>query len=223
MPLAPVTGTPTAQVSGTDPDGAHWTLKLYGPGTLNVVDANGNAFTKATTNTPDSINTITVGGSSTIETRLVGTVTPAPDGNSNVYFENLVVTPTGQLGKIDSGQVNNIKHAAARHRRHRHARFLHGPYRHHQAEHGLAAAHRRRNWPGYMNIPGGVINLRFGGVDADLHATRRDAAEPDRAEQRVRHRPRPAARHRHQRHRQQRHDHRPGQYDRGLAAPSRTW
>ena len=36
-------------------------------------------------------------------------MTPAPDGNSNVYFENLVVTPTGQLGKIDSGQVTNFK------------------------------------------------------------------------------------------------------------------
>src|SRR4051794_19552685 len=98
LPVAKVTGPPTAQVSGTDPDGAHWTLKLYGPGTLNVVDANGNAFTKATSNTPDSINTITVGGSNTSSTRLVGTVTPAPDGNSNVYFENLAVTPTGQLG-----------------------------------------------------------------------------------------------------------------------------
>ncbi len=104
-----VTGQPTAQVSGTDPDGAHWTLRLYGPGTLNVVDQNGNAFTKATANTPDSIDTITVGGSITSETRLVGTVTPAPDGNSNVYFQNLIVTPTGELGKIDTGQVTNFQ------------------------------------------------------------------------------------------------------------------
>src|SRR5579884_1668768 len=78
LPIAPVGGKPTAQVSGTDPDGAHWTLKLYGPGTLNVVDTAGNAFSKVTNNTPDSIGTITVGGSNTTQTRLVGTVTPAP-------------------------------------------------------------------------------------------------------------------------------------------------
>src|SRR5215468_6154472 len=68
LPLAKATGHPTAQVSGTDPDGARWTLKLYGPGSLNVVDANGNAFTKATSNTPDSINTITIGGANTTQT-----------------------------------------------------------------------------------------------------------------------------------------------------------
>ena len=165
LPLAPVSGTPTAQVSGTDLDGAHWTLKLYGPGTLNVVDSSGNAFTKATANTPDSINTITVGGSITSQTRLVGTVTPAPDGNAHVYFENLVVTPTGELGKIDPGQVNNFT----------------------QQQLGIAAIdmpdfymahtdtakpstasplHTTAQLAGYMNIPGGVINLRFGGVDA---------------------------------------------------------
>ncbi len=163
---APVTGKPSAQVSGTDPDGAHWTLKLYGPGTLNVVDSAGNAFIKGNKNTPDSIDTITVGGSITTETRLVGTVTPAPDGASNVYFENLSVTPTGELGRIDSGQVNNFK----------------------QQQLGIAAidmpdfylAHTNTTKPstasplhstaqlaGSINIPGGVINLRFGGVNAD--------------------------------------------------------
>lgn len=165
LPLAPVTGNPTAEVSGTDPDGAHWTLKLYGPGSLNVVNTNGQAFTRTTSNTPSSIDTITVGGAITSETRLVGTVTPAPDGDSNVYFQNLVVTPTGELGKIDTGQINNFR----------------------QQQLGIAAidmpdfymAHTETTKPsaasplhtsamlaGYINIPGGVINLRFGGVDA---------------------------------------------------------
>ncbi len=170
LPLAPVTGHPTAQVSGTDPSGAHWTLKLYGPGTLNVVDAAGNAFSKATANTPDLINTITVGGSVTSETRLVGTVTPAPNGDSNVYFQNLLVTPSGSQGRIDQGQVNNFR----------------------QQQLGIAAidmpnfymAHTSTTLPattspvhstaqlaGYINIPGGVINLRFGGVDATYTPT----------------------------------------------------
>src|SRR6185437_7134869 len=94
---APATGKPTAQVSGTEPNGVHWTLKLYGPGTLNVVDSNGNAFTKATQNTPDYINTITVGGANSTSTRLVGTTVPAPNGDATVHFQNLVVTPTGGL------------------------------------------------------------------------------------------------------------------------------
>jgi hypothetical protein len=159
-------GTPTAQVSGTDPDGAHWTLRLYGPGTLNVVDQNGTPFTKANSNTPDSIDTITVGGTDNTTSRLVGTVTPAPDGNSNVYFQNLVVTPSGQLGKIDLGQVSNFR----------------------QQQLGISAidipdfylAHTETAKPstassvhtgaelaGQIQVPGGVQNLRFGGVEAD--------------------------------------------------------
>src|SRR5262249_44278060 len=73
-------GKPTATVSGTDPDGASWTLRLYGPGTLNVVDANGTAFTAANRTTPRLIDTITVAGSITSETRLVGTVIPSASG-----------------------------------------------------------------------------------------------------------------------------------------------
>src|ERR1700739_1149423 len=94
-------GTPTAQVSGTDPDGTYWTLRLYGPGTLNVVDKNGNPFTKATANTPHSIDTIAVAGANTSLTRLVGTVIPTASGIAAVYFNNLVVSATGALGKID--------------------------------------------------------------------------------------------------------------------------
>ena len=94
-------------------------------------------------------------------------MTAAPNGNSNVYFENLVVTPTGALSKIDPGQVSNNA----------------------QPQLGIAAidmpdfymAHTDTSKPstgsplhtnaelaGYINIPGGVINLRFGGVNADF-------------------------------------------------------
>ena len=60
--LSAISTVPTATVSGTDIKGDRWTLTLYGPGTLNVVDANGNAFTKDSANTPDEIDTITVSG-----------------------------------------------------------------------------------------------------------------------------------------------------------------
>ena len=46
--LSSLSTTPSATVSGTDIKGDRWTLTLYGPGTLNVVDQNGNAFTPAT-------------------------------------------------------------------------------------------------------------------------------------------------------------------------------
>ncbi len=164
--LSSIYGTPTAQVSGTDPSGAHWKLRLYGPGTLNVVDQNGTAFTKATANTPDLIHTITVGGSITSQTRLVGTVTPGANGADQVYFQNLVVTPSGMLPKIDQQQVNNF----------------------HIVQDGILAidmpnfwmAHTSTTKPsgaslihstaqsaGEIYIPGGVITLRFGGVNAD--------------------------------------------------------
>ncbi|MGP0070176.1 MAG: hypothetical protein ACLQGP_42080, partial [Isosphaeraceae bacterium] len=167
-------GTPTAVVRGTDPDGAQWTLRLYGPGTLNVVDQNGIAFSRSSQSTMDSIDQITVGGAITSETKLVGTVTPAPDGNANVYFQNLIVPPTGELGKIDTGQVSNFR----------------------TQQNGIASidmpdfylAHTSSTLPkttstihttasggtvfqaGWINIPGGVTTLRFGGVDADYAA-----------------------------------------------------
>lgn len=159
-------GTPTAQVSGTDPSGAHWTLRLYGPGTLNVVDQNGNAFTKAGSNTPDSINTITVAGANNSQTRLVGTVVPAPDGNANVYFENLNVTPTGELGKIDAGAVSNLRTQQLG------IASIDMPnfYLAHTSTtkpSSPSAIHTSAMSAGIINIPGGINTLRFGGVNAD--------------------------------------------------------
>ena len=181
--LSSAYGQPTAVVRGTDPDGAQWTLRLYGPGTLNVVDQNGAAFTKETGNTLDSISTITVGGAITSETKLVGTVTPAPDGNSNVYFQNLVVTPTGELGKIDTGQVSNFR----------------------IQQNGIASidmpdfylAHTDSTLPsitstihsgpvkqaGLIDIPAGITTLRFGGVNADYTPNGGDSAQPVGPEQ----------------------------------------
>src|ERR1700722_4481643 len=99
----------TQVVRGTDPDGAQWTLKLYGPGALSVVGVNGDTFDASTQNQTESILTITVAGSISTETRLVGTVRPNSGGDANVFFENLNVTNTGELGKIDVGQVSNFR------------------------------------------------------------------------------------------------------------------
>jgi hypothetical protein len=157
----------TAVVRGMDPDGAQWTLRLYGPGALNVVGTDGDVFTRQTGDLQESINTITVAGAITTQTRLVATVYPNPTTkNAKVYFENLIVTQTGELGKIDAGQVSNFR----------------------SVQNGILAvdmpdfylAHTETSKPsvasqihssamsaGEIYIPQGVINLRFGGVDVN--------------------------------------------------------
>ena len=158
--------TLTQVVRGTDPDGAQWTLKLYGPGALNVVGTNGDTFDSTTQNLAESIMTITVAGSISTETRLVGTVKPNSGGDANVYFENLNVTNTGELGKIDVGQVSNFR------------TVQNGIYAIDMPDFYLA--HTQTSAPdteslihiaaksaGQINIPEGVNILRFGGVDVD--------------------------------------------------------
>ncbi len=55
VPKGLPTEAASAVVRGTDPDGAQWTLRLYGPGTLNVVGTNGDVFTRST-GEPDGID-----------------------------------------------------------------------------------------------------------------------------------------------------------------------
>jgi hypothetical protein len=104
--LSSLSTTPSASVSGTDTKGDRWTLTLFGPGTLNVVDSTGTAFTKATQNTPDDINTITVSGTVTSQSRLVGKVTFVPTGSDGrVFFQQLTIDNTGAYGRVDPNLV----------------------------------------------------------------------------------------------------------------------
>ncbi len=156
----------TAVVRGEDPDGAQWTIRLYGPGALNVVGTNGDVFTRSTGGMQESIDTITVAGAITTATRLVATVKPTATGEARVFFQNLIVSPTGELGKIDVGQVSNFR----------------------SVQNGILAvdmpnfylAHTEITKPstaslihtgamsaGQIYIPQGVLTLRFGGVDVD--------------------------------------------------------
>ena len=104
--LSSLSTVPTATVSGTDSKGDRWTLTLYGPGTLNVVDKNGNAFTPANKFTPDDINTITVSGTITAESRLVGKVTSVPaNSDGRVFFQQLTIDNTGEYGQLNPALV----------------------------------------------------------------------------------------------------------------------
>ncbi len=167
VPKSQPTQAATAVVRGMDPDGAMWTLSLYGPGALNVVGVDGDTFTRQTGTLQESIDTITVAGANTIATRLVARVYPDPTTrNAKVFFQNLIITPTGELGKIDEGQVSNFR----------------------TVNNGILAvdmpnfylAHTEPTKPssaslihtsamsaGQIYIPQGVLTLRFGGVDVD--------------------------------------------------------
>lgn len=103
--LSSYSTTPSATVSGTDADGDKWTLTLYGPGTMNVVDKNGEAFTRANADTPDLINTITVAGTVTHSSRLVGRVEKSASGDGKVFFQNLNIQNNGAFDQIDANWV----------------------------------------------------------------------------------------------------------------------
>ena len=105
--LSSLSTVPTATVSGTDTKGDKWTLTLYGPGTLNVVDKNGTAFTPANQFTPDDISTITVSGTITSESRLVGKVNYVPaNSDGRVFFQQLTINNTGEYGQLNPALVH---------------------------------------------------------------------------------------------------------------------
>ncbi|MFO0888751.1 MAG: hypothetical protein U0790_06340 [Isosphaeraceae bacterium] len=161
----------SAQVSGVDPQGDRWTLTLYGPGTMNVVDENGQAFTRANQNDPREINTITVSGTITATSRLVGRVTPGASGDGKVFFQTMNIEPTGAYSQIDDNRV--IPRAST-------------------PQNGISAVDMPHFWLGHtstteptfnsqlhsgffvagaINAAEGIQNLRFGGVDTTFTPT----------------------------------------------------
>jgi hypothetical protein len=163
--------TLTAIAKGTDPDGAQWTLRLYGPGALSVTGTNGDVFDRSTQSMTELIQSITVGGSISSETRLVGTVKANPtNGASRVYFENLLVTNSGELGKIDVGQVSNFRTV----QNGINAIDMPDFYLAHTETTAPATGsliHTTAMSAGAIFIPGGVNTIRFGGVDVNFTPT----------------------------------------------------
>ena len=85
----------TRMISGTDVDGDRWTLKLNGPGVLDVRDKNGNAPTGTT---PFTIDTITLASTDSNQTHLIGKVTKAAGGDGRVFFRSML--ETGGRGRL---------------------------------------------------------------------------------------------------------------------------
>jgi hypothetical protein len=135
-------------VSGVDTEGDAWTLRLIGPGSIQVTkqpDANGNPT--ALTD-PSEINTITILGTDPLETRLVGTVVPSGTGTGQVFFQTLTeVTNPSFKGTGGNGLLS-----------------IDMP----QFYLGLTANTAPTSSSGVepsINIPDGVATLDFGGVD----------------------------------------------------------
>jgi len=183
--LSSLSTVPSATVSGTDTKGDRWTLTLYGPGTLNVVDKNGNAFTPANQYTPDDINTITVSGTITAESRLVGKVTYVPaSSDGRVFFQQLTIDNTGEYGQLNPalvrprastpqngiaavdmpdfwlGDTSGLTPSAT-------LNFPKSNF------HSVATATGTTQFflPGGINAPEGINTLRFGGVDTTFTPT----------------------------------------------------
>src|SRR5271157_5336144 len=112
--LSSLSTHPSASVTGTDTQGDVWTLTLFGPGTLNVVDQQGTAF--PATNGSDNgkpnvipvgeeqdINTIIVSGTVTSESRLVGKLVKEGTGSGagKVFFQQLTIDNTGEYGQLN--------------------------------------------------------------------------------------------------------------------------
>ncbi len=134
-------------VSGVDSKGDAFVLNLIGPGSIRVTkqpDAAGNAT--ALTDRSE-IETITIAGTDSLRTRLVGTVTPAAGSDGRVFFQTFTELANRNLQGGNSGLLSidmpNF--------------WL-----------GLTAATAPTTTSGTepaINIPDGVSTLRFGGVD----------------------------------------------------------
>ncbi len=135
-------------VTGMDSKGDTWTLKLIGPGALNVTKQNDSSGNPAPLNSATDINTITVAGTDPLASRLVGTVKPAAGSDGKVYFQTFT-----QLGdnseRVSSGlgmlsiSMPNFWLASTT----------------------PASSSTTTPTTPSMSIPDGVSTLKFGGVD----------------------------------------------------------
>lgn len=84
----------SAVVSGTDAKGDAWTLRMIGPGQLAVTKQNGPDNKPGALDSATDINTITIGGTNPLTSKLVGVVTrKGPNSDGRVFFQNLVQLP----------------------------------------------------------------------------------------------------------------------------------
>ena len=81
-------------VSGIDSKGDAWTLRLIGPGQISVIKQNGSDGKPAALASATDINSITIGGTDPLTSRVVGVVTrKGANSDGRVFFQTLNQLP----------------------------------------------------------------------------------------------------------------------------------
>lgn len=135
-------------VRGVDFDGDVWTLRLIGPGDLRVNNQADAAGIEIPLGEPAAIDQITVGGTAPLASRLEGRVRKAPGGDGKVFFQQFTHVGAQTTRNNDPAGITTIDMP----------NFWLGRTGTTAPAAGEAA--------GSIDIPQGVITLRFGGVDA---------------------------------------------------------
>lgn len=125
-------------VQGVDTDGDTYTLKLFGPGDLAVVNQNQVPLGQAAL-----IKSITIGGANPGATKLVGVVNKSATGDGKVFFQSLSETPS---------ESNTLGVGV-------------GTYSVDMPNFWLGATNPAATTPGSIEFADGIVSLRFGGVD----------------------------------------------------------
>lgn len=132
---------------GVDVDGDVWTLRLLGPGDLRVTNQTDSSGTVIPLGQPALIQQIDVGGTAPLASRLEGRVHKAPGGDGKVFFETFQHHGAPTSRNSAPAGITTIDMPG----------FWLGR---------TSTTAPTANTPaGSISIPGGVITLRFGGVD----------------------------------------------------------
>ncbi len=145
-------------ISGIDLDGDTWTLRLVGAGDLRVTQQPATSTgDPVALGQPGLIDTITLTGPDPLQTRLIGTVQKAAGGDGRVMFQNLeeIGGPAGDRQRNLGMYAIDMPHFWLGY-----TGFGKPP-----ASGPTPSTGDPSNSAGAIDVPDGLVTLRFGGVD----------------------------------------------------------
>jgi hypothetical protein len=159
-----------AQVFGVDPDGDTWNLRLIGPGDLHVTYQPVPPSTQgvpATVKSSGQIDSIVVSGTDSQQSRLVGRISRGTangtPGDGRVFFQRFLETDGRALSPLDPAQRSGVVTPGNGIQAIDIPNFWLG--------HTSTTAPTAGAVAGSIQVPDGVITLRFGGVDTTFTPT----------------------------------------------------
>jgi hypothetical protein len=139
-------------VTGMDIDGDTFTLKLEGAGDLRVIKQNGADGNPQSLDSMSQINMIEVAGANPNKTRLIGQVTKGPLGDGRVFFNEFNEIGGRSVSLPGSNGIRVIDIEGF---------WLGNTFPNTTASSQVTAPS--------INIPDGVVTMRFGGADATFN------------------------------------------------------